>query len=94
MKHSLRAISLALVTLVVGACGSAAMTASPRPLRAASFDEYAVAFCSAFDSMFRAIGNPDTGEDSPMSADLDAAIEAGDVEIGRASCRERVLDHV
>ena len=55
------------------------MTASPPPLRAASFDEYAVAFCSAFDSMFRAIGNPDTGEDSPMSADLDAAIEAGDL---------------
>ena len=70
---------MALITLVVGACGSAAITASPRPARAASFDEYAVAFCSAFDSMFRAIGNPDTAADSELSAALDRAIEAGDI---------------
>ena len=70
---------MALVTLVIGACGSAAVTASPRPARAASFDEYAVAFCSAFDSMFRAIGNPDTGEGSELTAELDRAIAAGDL---------------
>jgi hypothetical protein len=46
---------------------------------AASFEEYAVAFCSAFDSMFRAVGNPDTGSGSVLSKSLDDAVAAGDV---------------
>ncbi len=45
---------------------------------AASFEEYAVGFCSAFDALFRAVGNPDTAEDTVLSKALDAAVAAHD----------------
>jgi hypothetical protein len=46
--------------------------------QAVSFADYAVAFCSAFDGLIEAVGNPDTGSGSVLSKSLDAAVEAGD----------------
>ena len=43
---------------------------------AASFEEYAVSFCSAWDAIFLAVGNPDTAEGSVMSKALDDAVAA------------------
>ena len=45
---------------------------------ATSFDGYAVGFCSAFDALFRAVGNPDTAAGSALSKALDAAVVAHD----------------
>jgi hypothetical protein len=49
------------------------------PLPAASsFDGYAAHFCSAFDAMFKAVGNPDTASGSELSKALDSAVAAQD----------------
>jgi hypothetical protein len=77
-QRPMLAIAMALILLA----GCASTTASPSPSAqpvATSFEEYAIAFCSAFDSMFRAVGNPDTGSGSVLSTSLDAAVTAGDV---------------
>ena len=42
------------------ACGVSAPSPSPSPRVATSFDEYATAFCSAWGTLFRVVGNPDT----------------------------------
>ena len=44
-----------------------------------TFQEFHDSFCSAWESMFRAIGNPDTGSGSELTAAMDAAITAGDL---------------
>lgn len=71
--------AIALMTIVVAACGtgapSAASSSTPRPA-ATSFEDYAVSFCSAWEALFRAVGNPDTGEGSVLSKALDAAVAA------------------
>jgi hypothetical protein len=46
---------------------------------ASSYEEYFVAACAAWDSLFRAVGNPDTGSGSELSKSLDAAMAAGDI---------------
>ena len=73
-------LAIALILVVAAGCG--APSGSPSPSNApvaASFEEYSVAFCSAWDSMFKAIGNPDTGSDSVLSKSLEDAVAAGDV---------------
>jgi hypothetical protein len=71
-------LPVAVVVTLVTACGQAAApTPTPIPV-ATSADEFAAAWCSSLKSMVRAIGNPDTGDDSELSAALDAAIERGD----------------
>lgn len=45
---------------------------------ATSFVEYSDAFCSAWASMFRAVGNIENGSGSELSLALDAAMEAKD----------------
>ena len=45
---------------------------------ASSFEEYAIGFCSAFQALFRAVGNPDTAEGSVLSKALDDAVVAHD----------------
>jgi hypothetical protein len=72
-----RALAVCLIALVASACGSPAPSSSRIP-PATSYDEYAVAFCSAFDSLFRAVGNPDTASGSELSKSLDQAVAAGD----------------
>ena len=71
-----RAIAFALLAAVVAAC----TTSSPSPSadagpRAVSFSEFADGLCAAFDSMFKAVGNPDTGGGSDLSNQLEAAAE-------------------
>jgi hypothetical protein len=77
-RHVRRAIITIAIVLAGSACGAGGPTASTLP-RAQSFEEYAAAFCSAFESLFRGVGNPDTGSGSALSQSLDAAVEAGDV---------------
>lgn len=74
----LRAVAMVLIVLAGAACGTGTPSATPTPA-AASFEEYAVAFCSAFDAMFQAVGNPDTGSASVLSKSLDDAVAARDV---------------
>lgn len=64
-----------VVMLIVTVAGAACM---PKPA-AASYEEYFVAACAAFDGLFRAVGNPDTGSGSDLSRALDAAVTARDV---------------
>ena len=59
-----------------GAAPSASLAASVSP--AVAYDAFRTAACSAFDSMFVAVGNPDTGSGSILSKELDRAVEAKD----------------
>jgi hypothetical protein len=47
--------------------------------RAATFEEYFVATCAAWEALLRAVGNPDTGSGSDLSKALDVALAAGDI---------------
>jgi hypothetical protein len=70
-------VLIVVVGLGASACGTSAPAASvARP--AASYEEYSVAACAAWDALFRAVGNPDTGSGSELSKALDAAVAAGD----------------
>ena len=65
-------------------------TPSPTALPAAdSFDEYAVAFCSAWEHLFLAVGNPDTAEGSVLSKALDDAVASHD-----GTKAERLADQI
>ena len=69
---------LALSAVAIAGCGSsAASSAASRPA-ASTFEGYAVAFCAAWDSLFRGIGNPDSGVGSELYDALDDAVEAKD----------------
>lgn len=80
-----------LLILIAAACVSTTPTASPASSlatptaavspasRAESFVEFRDAFCGAWSSLFRAVGNPDTGSGSELSLALDAAAKARDV---------------
>src|SRR5262245_28382529 len=65
---------LVSLVLALAACGQAAAPSSPP----ATFEEFATNACDAFEAMFRAVGNPDAGTPSELSAALDEAIERGD----------------
>lgn len=81
-QRHLRIVFITLIAAAAAACGAGAPSGTPSasPMPAAtSFEEYAVGFCSAFEAMFRAVGNPDTGSGSVLSKALDAAAAAGDV---------------
>jgi hypothetical protein len=84
--HSLRAAAAAaLIVLTVAACGSGASSAPPSAAPA-TFDDFGTAFCGAFTSLIRAVGNPDAGTPSVLSKALDDAVKAGDaVEADRAA---------
>jgi hypothetical protein len=68
------------IALSAAACGAAAPspTPSPSPTGAASFDEYATAVCSAWGTLFRVVGNPDTASWTDTVKQLQAAADAGD----------------
>lgn len=59
-----------------GACGASAPSTSPAV--ATSFDEYATAFCSAWGTLFRVMGNPEAAAWTDAVLQLQAAAEAGD----------------
>ncbi len=76
-----RILFITLIAAAMAACATAAPNQAPSPTaeRAAdSFDEYAVAFCSAWEHLFLAVGNPDTAEGSVLSKALDDAVAAHD----------------
>ena len=76
-----RVLFIALIAAATAACGSAASSQEPSPTAAPaadSFDEYAVAFCSAWQHLFLAVGNPDTAEGSTLSRALDEAVASHD----------------
>lgn len=78
VHRRLGVVAVLLVVVATGGCtpGLAAATARPP---AGTYEEYFVAACAAFDGLFRAVGNPDTGSGSDLSRALDAAMTAGDV---------------
>lgn len=49
-----------------------------RPHGATSFHEYATAFCSAWGTLFRIVGNPETGSWTDAVLELQAAADTGD----------------
>lgn len=70
-------IALFLVSLAAAACGPTTPAASGPP-KAATFDEFGAAYCAAWDELFTAIGNPDTGSKSALYAEFEKAATAGD----------------
>jgi hypothetical protein len=75
-RRNVRGAALGLLAVVLAACGTVASSATPS---AVGFEESQSAFCSAFGSMLRAVGNPDAGTPSVLSKVLDDAVEAGDL---------------
>ena len=73
-----RIVALLLVSLAAAACATATPAASSAP-KAATFDEFGTAYCAAWDELFTAIGNPDTGSKSALSGAFEKAVTAGDV---------------
>jgi hypothetical protein len=72
---------MSLIAAATAGCVSAAPSHAPSPTAvpaANSFDEYAVAFCSAWEHLFLAVGNPDTAEGSVLSKALDEAVASRD----------------
>jgi hypothetical protein len=88
-----RGLLIVLIAIVGAACGGGPPNATPTPVAtatpapasatpkpaAASYEQYFVAACAAWDSLFRAVGNPDTGSGSDLSRSLDEAVTAADV---------------
>lgn len=71
-------VAVLLIVVATGGCTPGPASATPRPA-AATYEEYFVAACAAFDGMFRSVGNPDTASGSDLSRALDAAMTSGDV---------------
>jgi len=70
-----------IIMIIAAGCGQGATTSgspSPRP-SPSSLADFEKGFCDGMQAMFRAVGNPDTGNDSELSFQLDRAIERGDV---------------
>lgn len=89
-QRPLRAVATVLIVLAGAACGTSTpgAAATPSPVAgtpaattaaAVSYEEFQDAFCSAFTSLIRAVGNPDAGTPSVNSKALDDAVAAGDV---------------
>ena len=66
-----------LVVLSAAGCAGAAPSVSTAP-EIASYEEYHVVACQAWDALDRAVGNPDTGSGSELSRVLDEAATTGD----------------
>jgi hypothetical protein len=78
-ERQIRIVVITMIAAVAAACGGAAPSQTPSATApaASSFDEYAIAFCSAWEALFLAVGNPDTGEGSLLSEALDEAVATG-----------------
>jgi hypothetical protein len=68
--------------MALAACGTASPgptpSPSPTPDGATNFAEYATAFCSAWGTLFRVVGNPETATWTDTVLKLKAAAEAND----------------
>ena len=67
-----------VIATSAAACGASAPSPSPSPAVANTFNEYATAFCSAWGTLFRVVGNPDTAGWTDAVHQLQAAAEARD----------------
>ena len=78
--RSVAAVGLSVLFLAgtAGCQGTATVEPSPSAPGATSYLEFREAFCSAWEDLFRGIGNPDAGSDSELSAAMDDAIAVGD----------------
>jgi hypothetical protein len=65
-----------VIAASVSACG--VLTPSSSPAGATSFDEYATASCSAWGTLIRVVGNPETAGWSDAVRQLQAAADARD----------------
>lgn len=86
-RRVIRAAAVVLTALACVGCAGAAPSLSAHPATApsvstrpaiASYEDYHVEACQAWDALDRAVGNPDTGSGSRLSRALDQAVEAGD----------------
>ncbi len=71
-------LSLVILAATAGCQGSATVEPSPSVPGATSYLEFRDAFCSAWEDLFRGIGNPDAGSDSALSKAMNDAITVGD----------------
>ncbi|MBA2381947.1 MAG: hypothetical protein H0V73_07540 [Chloroflexi bacterium] len=75
----LKPFAVSLLVLALAACGSGSTSAGPsESAPPATYGEFSTAFCGAFTSLIRAVGNPDAGTPSVMSKALDDAVKAHD----------------
>lgn len=66
--HAHLAAALAMTVLAMSAgCGGGAPTSTPQPTGATGYADYAAAACTAWATLFRVVGNPDT---AAWSADV------------------------
>ena len=77
MRSRPRGIMLAIM-IAASAVACGASEPSPSPVGATNFDEYATAFCSAWGTLFRVVGNPETASWTDGVHQLQAAAEARD----------------
>jgi hypothetical protein len=70
---------LPVLVFALAACAPSAGSSPPAgSAPPATFEDFATHACDAFEAMFRAVGNPDAGTPSELSAALDDAIQRGD----------------
>jgi hypothetical protein len=70
---------LPVLVFAVAACAPSAGSSPPSDsLPPATFEDFATNACDAFEALFRAVGNPDTGSGSELSTQLDEAVTRGD----------------
>ena len=80
MKSCLLAVWVAVAAIGCTSSAPAASVAASLPPQARSHAEFGAAYCAAFDALFTAIGNPDTGSGSELSEALDAAMATRDLD--------------
>ena len=78
-RRHIQSLLVALTVLATAACGGGPSSPSARPV-ATSWQEFTVGYCAAWDALFRAVGNPDTGSGSDLSRSLDKAVESSDAQ--------------
>jgi hypothetical protein len=75
--HQVRKAFWLVMVIACGGCGGAA--ASPQaPTGVSTHEQYVVEACGAWDALFTAVGNPDTGTGSELSRSLDRAVAGHD----------------
>ena len=85
---STRALALVAAALVALVAACATSTESTPPAAATSYVEFREGLCSAFDDLFKAIGNPDAGTDSALMKRLDEAVARGDIPAADLAARD------
>jgi hypothetical protein len=88
MNIPARALVFVAAALIALMTACAPSTESTAPAAATSYLEFREGFCSAFDDLFKAIGNPDAGTDSELMKRLDEAVTRGDLLAADLAARD------